>query len=46
MKEEFAAVEEYMDLIGISYDDDPQKVIVTIQKALQKIPEIVAEPAP
>jgi len=32
--------------IGISYDDDAQKAIDTIQKALQKIPEIVAEPAP
>jgi small conductance mechanosensitive channel len=32
--------------IGISYDDDAQKAIDTIQKALQKIPDIVAEPAP
>jgi small conductance mechanosensitive channel len=32
--------------IGISYDDDAQKAIDTIQKALQKIPEIVKEPAP
>ena len=32
--------------IGISYDDDAQKAIDAIQKALQKIPEIVAEPAP
>lgn len=32
--------------IGISYDDEAQKAIDTIQKALQKIPEIVAEPAP
>ena len=32
--------------IGISYDDDAQKAIDTIQKALQKIPEIVAEPPP
>lgn len=32
--------------IGISYEDDAQKAIDTIQKALQKIPEIVAEPAP
>jgi len=32
--------------IGISYDDDAQKAIDTIQKALQKIPGIVAEPAP
>jgi small conductance mechanosensitive channel len=32
--------------IGISYDDDAQKAIDTIQKALQKIPEIVPEPAP
>jgi small conductance mechanosensitive channel len=32
--------------IGISYEDDAQKAIDTIQKALQKIREIVAEPAP
>ncbi len=32
--------------IGISYDDDAQKAIDTIQNALQKIPEIVKEPAP
>ena len=32
--------------IGISYDDDAQKAIDTIQKALQGIPAIVAEPAP
>jgi small conductance mechanosensitive channel len=32
--------------IGISYDDDAQKAIDTIQKALEKIPDIVAEPAP
>jgi small conductance mechanosensitive channel len=32
--------------IGISYDDDPQKAIGFIQEALQKIPEIVDEPAP
>jgi len=32
--------------IGISYEDDAQKAIDTIQKVLQKIPEIVAEPAP
>ena len=32
--------------IGISYEDDARKAIDTIQKALQKIPEIVAEPAP
>jgi small conductance mechanosensitive channel len=32
--------------IGISYDDDAQNAIDTIQEALQKIPEIVAEPAP
>jgi small conductance mechanosensitive channel len=32
--------------IGISYDDDAQKAIDTIQQALQKIPEIVAKPAP
>ena len=32
--------------IGISYDDDAQKAIDTIQEALQKIPEIVADPAP
>jgi small conductance mechanosensitive channel len=32
--------------IGISYDDDAQKAIDTIKEALQKIPEIVAEPAP
>jgi small conductance mechanosensitive channel len=32
--------------IGISYDDDAQKAIDTIQKALQKIPGIVAEPEP
>lgn len=32
--------------IRISYDDDAQKAIDTIQKVLQKIPEIVAEPAP
>jgi len=32
--------------IGISYDDDAQKAIDTIQRALQKIPGIVAEPAP
>ena len=33
-------------VIGISYDDDPRKAIDAIQKALQKIPEIVTEPAP
>ena len=32
--------------IGISYDDDAQKAIDTIQKALQNIPDIVAEPTP
>jgi small conductance mechanosensitive channel len=32
--------------IGISYDDDAQKAIDTIKAALQKIPEIVVEPAP
>ena len=32
-------------VIGISYDDDPRKAIDAIQKALQKIPEIVTEPA-
>ena len=32
--------------IGISYDDDAQKAIDAIQTALQKIPDIVAEPAP
>jgi len=32
--------------IGISYDDDPQKAIGIIQETLQKIPEIVKEPAP
>jgi small conductance mechanosensitive channel len=32
--------------IGISYDDDPQKAIKIIQETLQKIPEIVNEPAP
>jgi small conductance mechanosensitive channel len=32
--------------IGISYEDDASKAIDTIQNALQKIPEIVAEPAP
>jgi len=32
--------------IGISYKDDAQKAIDTIQNALQKVPEIVAEPAP
>jgi len=32
--------------IGISYADDPRKAIDAIQKALQEIPEIVAEPAP
>ncbi len=32
--------------IGISYDDDAQKAIDTIQKALQTIPDIVSEPAP
>ena len=32
--------------IGISYDDDPHKAIEAIRKALQKIPEIVTEPAP
>ena len=32
--------------IGISYDDDAQKAIETIRAALQKIPEIVADPAP
>ncbi len=32
--------------IGISYNDDAQKAIDTIQNALQKIPEIVTEPAP
>lgn len=33
-------------VIGISYDDDPQKAIEIIQEALKKISEIVAEPAP
>ena len=33
-------------VIGISYDDDPQKAIEIIQEALKKIPEIVGEPAP
>lgn len=32
--------------IGISYEDDPQKAIGIIQETLQKIPEIVNEPAP
>ncbi len=32
--------------IGISYDDDAQKAIDTIQKALHAIPDIVSEPAP
>jgi small conductance mechanosensitive channel len=32
--------------VGISYDDDSQKAIETIQTALAEIPEIVAEPAP
>ena len=32
--------------IGISYDDDPRKAIGIIQETLQKIPEIVKEPAP
>ena len=32
--------------IGISYDDDVQKAIDAIQAALQKIPDIVADPAP
>ena len=32
--------------VGISYDDDSRKAIETIQAALTKIPEIVAEPAP
>jgi small conductance mechanosensitive channel len=32
--------------IGISYDDDAQKAINTIQMALQDIPDIVSEPAP
>ena len=32
--------------VGISYGDDSQKAIETIQTALEKIPEIVAEPAP
>jgi small conductance mechanosensitive channel len=32
--------------IGISYEDDAQKAIDAIQAALQKIPNIVAEPAP
>jgi small conductance mechanosensitive channel len=32
--------------VGISYDDDAQKAIDTIQEALQNIPEIVADPAP
>ena len=32
--------------IGISYDDDAPKAIDTIEQALQKIPEIVAEPSP
>ncbi|MDJ0984169.1 MAG: mechanosensitive ion channel family protein [Desulfobacterales bacterium] len=32
--------------IGISYDDDAQKAIDTIQKALQTIPDIVSEPTP
>jgi len=33
-------------VIGISYDDDPQKAIQIIQEALKKTPEIVDEPAP
>ena len=33
-------------VFGISYDDDAQKAIDTIQEALQNIPEIVADPAP
>ena len=33
-------------VIGISYDDDPQKAIEIIQEALKKIAEIVDEPAP
>ena len=32
--------------IGISYEDDPQKAIGIIRETLQKIPEIVNEPAP
>ena len=32
--------------IGISYDDDAQKAIDTIQTALQTIPDIVSEPTP
>jgi small conductance mechanosensitive channel len=32
--------------IGISYADDPQKAIKIIQETLQKITEIVNEPAP
>jgi small conductance mechanosensitive channel len=32
--------------IGISYDDDAQQAIDAIQTALQKIPDIIAEPAP
>ena len=32
--------------VGISYGDDSQKAIETIQTALAQIPEIVAEPAP
>ena len=32
--------------IRISYDDDAQKAIDSIREALQKIPEIVADPAP
>ena len=32
--------------IGISYADDSQKAIKTIQTALKKIPDIVEEPAP
>ena len=32
--------------IGISYDDDAQQAIDAIQTALQKIPGIIAEPAP
>ena len=32
--------------IGISYDDDAQQAIDAIQAALQKIPDIITEPAP
>ena len=32
--------------IGISYGDEPQKAIGTIEEALKKIPEIVDTPAP